>query len=66
MTEREKLRLLAEIDAMIALRDMVKQRNTQKGRYVAQLMDSAIEMTRQRLRALSAPMDALQTPRCAA
>ena len=65
MTEREKLRLLAEIDAMIELRDMASQRNTRKGRYVAQLMDGAIELTRRRLRALNGAAEPLQQPRFA-
>jgi len=55
MTHREKLRLLAEIDVMIALRDAARQRNTQKGRYVVYLMESSIEMARHQLRGLSEP-----------
>lgn len=66
MTPREKLRLLAEIDMMIALRDAARQRNTQKGRYVAYLMEGTIEMARQRLRGLSKRAAVAESQRFAA
>ncbi|MEZ5464576.1 MAG: hypothetical protein R3F22_04970 [Lysobacteraceae bacterium] len=50
MTQRERLQVLANIDAMIALRDAARRRDTRKSRYAVELMNASIHLLRQRLR----------------
>lgn len=60
---RECLRLLAEIDDMIALRDVACRRDSVKCRYAAQLMDASIDLARHRLRQLGSALPGWPAPR---